>query len=66
MEKLLTIDDLARILLVKKSTIYQWVHLRLIPFVKVGRFVRFREKDIERWLSSREVKPLSRHRLTLQ
>jgi len=57
MDKLLTIDDLARILNVKKSTIYQWVHMRLIPYIKVGRFVRFREKDIQRWLKSREVQP---------
>jgi len=62
MEKLLTIDDLARVLSVRKSTIYQWRHLGLIPYIKVGRFVRFREKDIQRWLSSREVKPLNRHR----
>jgi len=65
MEKLLTVDELAEVLSVKKSTIYQWRHLGLIPYIKVGRFVRFREKDIQRWLSSRAVKPANRHRLTL-
>jgi len=65
MEKLLTIDDLAQVLSVKKSTIYQWRHLGLIPYIKVGRFLRFREKDIQMWLSTREVKPTNRYRLTL-
>jgi len=61
MDKLLTIDELAKVLSVKKSTIYQWVHMRLIPYIKVGRFVRFKEKDIQRWLQSKEVKPASRY-----
>ena len=65
MDKLLTIDELAVVLSVKKSTIYQWIHLRLIPYMKVGRFVRFREKDIQRWLASREVKPAHRPKIVL-
>jgi len=62
MGKILTIDELAKILSVKKSTIYQWVHFRLIPYIKVGRLVRFREKDIQKWLASREVKATNRYR----
>jgi len=61
MDKLLTVDDVARILSVKKSTIYQWIHMRLIPYIKVGRFVRFREKDIQRWLKEKEVEPTRRY-----
>jgi len=56
MKKLLTVDEVAKALSVKKSTIYQWVHLRLIPHIKLGRFVRFKEEDIERWLKERKVK----------
>lgn len=60
MEKLLTIDELAEVLSVKKSTIYQWVHMGLIPHIKVGRLLRFREEDIEKWLISKQVKPSPR------
>ncbi len=60
MDKLLTIDELAVILTVKKSTIYQWVHLGLIPRIKVGRLLRFKEGDIEEWLASKQVKPSPR------
>jgi len=62
MEKLLTIDELAEVLSLKKSTIYQWVHLGLIPHMKVGRLLRFRERDIEKWLSSKQVEPSVRFR----
>ncbi len=61
MEKLLTMDELAEILSVKRSTIYRWTHLKLIPYVKVGRLNRFREKDIQKWLKSREAKSNSRY-----
>ena len=36
-----------------------WIYLRTagneIPFVKVGRMIKFRRSDIDRWLSSRSV-----------
>ncbi len=65
MDKLLTIDELAEVLTVKKSTIYQWVHLGLIPHIKVGRLLRFKERNIQKWLISRQVDPSSRFRATL-
>ena len=34
----------------KKSTIYRWTHEEFIPYVKMGRFVRFRARDIEKWV----------------
>ena len=65
MEKLLTIDELAKALKVKKSTIYQWVHLGLIPYIKVGRLLRFKEGSIQKWLISRQVEPSPRFRAIL-
>jgi len=65
MEKLLTIDELAKVLSVKKSTIYQWVHLGLIPHVKVGRLLRFKEGSIQKWLISRQVEASPRFRAIL-
>ncbi len=65
MEKLLTIDELAEVLSAKKSTIYQWVHLGLIPYIKVGRLLRFKEGNIQKWLISREVEVSPRFRAIL-
>ena len=38
---LMTIDELAALLRIPKKTIYGWVHHREIPFLKVGRHLRF-------------------------
>ena len=39
-QKLLTPDEVAELLSVKKSTIYQWTHEGFIPHVKLGQKVR--------------------------
>jgi excisionase family DNA binding protein len=39
--ELIDINELSRRLTVAKGTLYNWVHLRRIPFVKAGRCVRF-------------------------
>ena len=49
-EKLLNVPGLSDFIGVKKSTIRKWVHERRIPFLKVGRCVRFRPSSIEAWL----------------
>lgn len=53
MEKLLTSEQLAEMLQVKLSTIYQWTHTGFVPFIKVGRLIRFRESDVVKWLEKR-------------
>jgi len=53
MEKLLTPQEIADILGVQPSTIYQWTHQGYIPHVKIGKFVRFKEKDVERWVEKK-------------
>ena len=50
MERLLNITELSNLLNVKQSTIYDWVHKNLIPYVKLNRLVRFRESEITEWL----------------
>jgi len=57
MERLLTIDQLAEILQVKKSTIYSWTFSRKIPYVKINGALRFKEKAITTWIDSREEEP---------
>lgn len=56
MERLLNNAQLAEWLGVAESTIRKWVHFGFIPHIKLGSAVRFREKDIERWLQERTGK----------
>ena len=55
MTKLLTHIEVADLLGVKPSTIYQWTHIGYIPHVKLGKFVRFRESEVVKWVEKREV-----------
>jgi excisionase family DNA binding protein len=38
-------------------TMRVWVHQRRVPFVRVGRLVRFRKCDLDEWLDSHAVEP---------
>jgi len=59
--KLLDISQLSEIINIKKQTIYDWTHKGLIPYVKVGRLLRFDLNDIERWLKSNKHTKVSRN-----
>lgn len=48
--RLLTVHDVARTLAVSPHTIYSWVAQRRIPFLKVGRLLRFDSRAIDAWL----------------
>jgi len=40
-QKLVDINELSRQISIPKGTLYQWVYLRRIPFIKAGRSLRF-------------------------
>ena len=52
---LLTVEEAAKFLNVKKSWLRSAVFRRAIPYIKVGNLVRFREKDLCRWLREHTV-----------
>lgn len=56
MERLLTVDELSEKLSLSKSTIYDYVHRGLIPYIKITKAVRFRPSAIERWINKKVVK----------
>ena len=51
MERLLTPEETARLLGVKKATLYMWAYRRQIPSQKVNGVLRFCEEDLRKWLS---------------
>jgi excisionase family DNA binding protein len=55
METLIDIAELGRLTSIKAATLRKYVAQRKIPFVKVGRLVRFMPSEIEGWLASRSV-----------
>ena len=55
MKQYLNIAALAERLLVKRSTLYAWAEQGMIPYVKLGRLLRFDPDEIEAWLKKHRV-----------
>ena len=54
-DKLLTPEEVAKLLKVKKPQIYAWVNESKyiddgIPFLKAGKFLRFSQKAVLKWM----------------
>jgi excisionase family DNA binding protein len=50
----LTLAELCAWLKVPPATVYDWVHKRYIPHVKLGRLLRFERVAIVRWMTERQ------------
>lgn len=51
-ESLLTLDELCEWLKVKRKYIYDLVHKRTIPFIKLRKHLRFEKKTVQQWLDN--------------
>jgi excisionase family DNA binding protein len=58
MENLIGIEELEKRTAVKQATLRKYVVQRKIPFVKIGRLVRFDLPEIEAWINERKVSVL--------
>lgn len=56
-QPLLTVREAARYLAVSVSTLYGWVWQRRVPFVKIGRALRFDRNDLETFVESNKQVP---------
>ena len=55
-KRFLGIKELSEYLGLPVSTLYQWTHQRKIPYLKMGRLVKFDLEEIEIWLKKKRVK----------
>lgn len=51
MEKLLTVEQAAELLSVKKSYIYEKTRTGQMPSLKVGKYLRIRLSELDHWLA---------------
>ena len=61
-EAILTTDQLAGYLGIRKQRVYEAVSRNAIPYFKVGNSLRFRKSAIDRWIESKTV-PVASPRL---
>jgi excisionase family DNA binding protein len=56
------IKDLEKIYGIKERTARHLVATKAIPFIKIGRLVRFRFADIDQWLTDNTTQPSGEHK----
>ena len=56
-EPLLNADEVAALLRVPRSTVYELTRTRRLPFVRVGRRTLFVRVDLESWVVANRVTP---------
>jgi excisionase family DNA binding protein len=55
-KRLITIWEVSALTGLSVSTLYTWVSQRKIPFVKLGRLLRFDTQAIDRWIRKNTVR----------
>jgi len=58
-KEFLSIEDVAIYLGIKKSTLYSKVKSGEIPHYRLGRLLKFRKEDIDRWMEGNRQKIVS-------
>jgi len=51
------VRELAKYLDIPVGTLRSWVWMRKIPYVKLGKIVKFDFRDIDEWIKERRVEP---------
>lgn len=46
----LTVKEASELYRIKRSTLYLWVESGTVPHYKLGRLVRFKKDDLDKWL----------------
>ena len=65
-KKLLNINEASKYLGVTRGSLYQMVHRRNIPYVKIGKSLRFDIEKLDQYISERSVKVLRYNRIQLK
>ena len=58
LRKYLTVKEVSEYIGIAVDTIYKMVNQRRIPFVKVGRLVKFDQAALDAWLKQHTVMPM--------
>jgi excisionase family DNA binding protein len=55
-KQLLNTKEAAEYLGISRNTLYEWVIQNKVPYIKVGRLVKFKKEELETWLKRRTQK----------
>ena len=54
-EKLLTTEEACQLARVSRPTLHRWKSKGLIPFIKIGKNIRYKESDLMKLLESKTM-----------
>ena len=54
--QLLKVEDVSKLLQIPIGSLYHMVNQKKIPYIKIGKLVRFDPVEIERWKLTKSVK----------
>ena len=57
MTKLLSPQELSEVLSISIETVYAWTSQKRIPYIKMGRLVRFNADEVNKWLERQKIAP---------
>ena len=63
-DEIFDVKGLADYLKVSKQWIYERTHLKEMPHTKINGQLRFRKKDIDKWLTAYNIPAISRPKAT--
>jgi excisionase family DNA binding protein len=55
MNNLLTIDHVSEIVGLTRNTLYAYVSRKKIPYIKMGKLVRFELEELQCWIAEKKV-----------
>jgi len=56
-EKLIGVKEAAEQLGIQINTLYSWIYLRKIEYVKMGRLVKFKQSTIDQFVDTHTILP---------
>ena len=56
MAKLLSPQELSDVLSISIETVYAWTSQKRIPYIKMGRLVRFNADEVNKWLERQKIR----------
>jgi len=52
----MTVEEIAQMLRVPKSTVYKWVYMKKVPYLKVGKRLLFERHKVLQWIEEHTKK----------